>query len=104
MRFNRYDDLTIDFGSGYLTIFKNNFFPCSQERMRVLVKFIKEDCEHRDELFTDLRRFFQRKISICDGKIEFATVLPDPKLLKQQTAERKRWIRLLGMLPKKEAQ
>ena len=102
MRSNRDDDLTVDFGSGYLTVFKNNFFPCSQERMRLLVKFIKDDLEHQDELFTDLRRFFRRQISICNGNIEFATVLQDAKLLKQQTAERKRWIRLLGMLPKKE--
>ena len=92
--------LTITFeGSGFLTIDMREFFPCSKEKMKKLLRILADDFENREELYDHLAVYFYRKMLLCKGKIEFAVALPDPELYWDQTKEMKRWQDLMDMLP-----
>ena len=92
--------LTITFeGSGFLTIDMREFFPCSKEKMKKLLRILVDDFENREELYDHLATYFYRKMLICQNKIEFAEALPDSDLYRNQTREMKKWQGLMNMLP-----
>ena len=92
--------LTITFeGSGSLTIDMREFFPCSKEKMKKLLRILADDFENREELYDRLAVYFYEKMLICKEKIEFAEALPDIDLYRKQTKEMKRWQSLMDMLP-----
>ena len=92
--------LTITFeGSGFLTIDMREFFPCSKEKMKKLLRILVDDFENREELYDHLAVYFYRKMLLCKEKIEFAKVRPDSNLYRKQTKEMQRWRGLMDMLP-----
>ena len=93
--------LTITFlGTGYITVDLDAFFPCSKDKCRALNRFIKDDYEHCDDLFNQLSTYFYRKMLTCQGKIDFAEVLPDVELLRKESRAKLKWEGLMKLLPK----
>ena len=56
------EDLYIQYDTGRMVIHLNNFFPTSQARLKKLVKIIRLDWRHYDELIEKLNVYFQEKI------------------------------------------
>lgn len=56
------DDLYIKWETGKMVIHLDNFFPTSQARLKKLVKIIRLDWQHSDELIEKLKVYFQEKI------------------------------------------
>lgn len=56
-------DLHIEFGTGYMDIYMDEFFPCGIQNFKKLLKLIDLDCQHKAELEEKLRTYFQNKIS-----------------------------------------
>lgn len=56
------DDLHIKWETGRMVIHLENFFPTSQARLKKLVKIIRLDWQHSDELIEKLKVYFQEKI------------------------------------------
>lgn len=57
------DDLYIKWETGKMVIHLDNFFPTSQARLKKLIKIIRLDWQHSDELIEKLKVYFQEKIS-----------------------------------------
>lgn len=52
----------IEWGTGYMNINADVFFPCSMAHFRILLKTIKLDYQHCDEIKENLKVYFQNKI------------------------------------------
>lgn len=57
------NDLYIKWGTGYMNIHMDFFFPCSQQRFKKLLKVIALDWQHEDELKETLKVYFQNRIA-----------------------------------------
>lgn len=56
------NDLYIEWETGHMNIHMDFFFPCSQQRFKKLLKIIKLDWQHEDELKEKLKVYFQNRI------------------------------------------
>ena len=93
--------LTVTFlGSGYITVDLDAFFPCSKDKCRALISFIKDDYEHCNDLFIQLSNYFFRKMLTCQGKIESAEALWNLELLRKESRLKLKWQGLMNLLPK----
>lgn len=54
--------LHIRFGTGYMDIYIDEFFPCGIQNFKKLLKVVALDCQHEAELKEKLRIYFQNKI------------------------------------------
>lgn len=57
------NNLYIKWETGYMNIYMDFFFPCSQQRFKKLLKVIALDWQHEDELKETLKVYFQNRIS-----------------------------------------
>ena len=57
-----HNDLYIKWETGEMVIHMDNFFPTSQASLKKLVKIIRLDWQHSDELIEKLKVYFQEKI------------------------------------------
>lgn len=64
------DDLHIKWETGRMVIHLENFFPTSQARLKKLVKIIRLDWQHSDELIEKLKVYFQEKIPESEAEFQ----------------------------------
>lgn len=57
------NNLYIKWETGYMNIYMDFFFPCSQQRFKKLLKVIALDWQHEDELKETLKIYFQNRIA-----------------------------------------
>lgn len=57
------NNLYIKWETGYMNIYTDFFFPCSQQRFKKLLKVIALDWQHEDELKETLKIYFQNRIA-----------------------------------------
>lgn len=64
------DDLHIKWETGRMVIHLENFFPTSQARLKKLIKIIRLDWQHSDELIEKLKVYFQGKIQESEANFQ----------------------------------
>ncbi len=64
------DDLHIKWETGRMVNHLENFFPTSQARLKKLVKIIRLDWQHSDELIEKLKVYFQEKIPESEAEFQ----------------------------------
>nr|UWI29373.1 MAG: minor capsid protein 2 [Bacteriophage sp.] len=84
------DDLYIKWETGKMVIHLNNFFPTSQARLKKLVKIIRLDWQHCDELIEKLKVYFQDKIP--ESETDFQTYGKKYMDFKQRVADTGRMV------------
>ena len=57
------NDLYIKWETGYMNIYMDFFFPCSQQQFKKLLKVIALDWRHEEELKEKLKVYFQNRIA-----------------------------------------
>lgn len=85
------EDLYIQYDTGRMVIHLNNFFPTSQARLKKLVKIIRLDWRHYDDLIEKLKVYFQDKIP--ESEADFQTYGKKYMDFKQRAADTERMVK-----------
>lgn len=60
--------ITWNYGRGQMTIHMDQFFPCTMQKFKKLLKIIELDWQHEDELKQTLKVYFQNRIPKLPGE------------------------------------
>ena len=72
------EQLRIEYGTGYMELIVEAFFPCKMPAMRKVARLINSYCsdEAREELLSELRELADGYKALCDMYRETEEVLP----------------------------
>lgn len=62
--------LQITWETGHMTLDMGMFFPCSQDKLKRMLKVVREDWKHSDELFNQIIQYQKFQIENIRAELE----------------------------------